>query len=253
MNIKTIGHWLGDSISSLPEDVRTTIQNHFTVVEHEHDISILSAPNLKVAFFYMKTSQQQNELIIALKICENLNKQLIIVHNNLFHQCAEWCHVIKAVIDLSKNHTQRQTDELLRSLSNSSNHHEPETIADIAPDITPAGHLSAEQEKSLFDILHYIDHNLDTSLREDDISAYFHYTPSYFSKLFRQATGIGFRDYVCRKRIERAQKLLQTHKENHISQIAYQCGYRDVSYFSRLFKKITGTTPSEYRQRFFSS
>lgn len=101
----------------------------------------------------------------------------------------------------------------------------------------------------MFDILHYIDSHIDYSLKEEEISAYFNYTPNYFSKIFHQATGTGFKAYIMDKRISRAQAMLANEPEANIAQIAYQCGYKDVSYFSRIFKKKTGITPGNYRQQ----
>jgi AraC-like DNA-binding protein len=59
-----------------------------------------------------------------------------------------------------------------------------------------------------------------------------------------------FRDYITEKRISLAKKMLTEEDSMKIAYIAYQCGYRDVSYFSRIFKKKTGLSPASYRQQF---
>jgi AraC-like DNA-binding protein len=73
------------------------------------------------------------------------------------------------------------------------------------------------------------------------------YSSGYFSKYFHKRVGISFQDYVIEKRIELAKELLQRNQEMKISSVAFRCGYNDVSYFSRIFKKRTGKTPQQYK------
>ena len=69
----------------------------------------------------------------------------------------------------------------------------------------------------------------------------------YLSNLFKKETGISFSDYVNLQRIKKAQELLtETHLRTY--QIAQQVGFQDESYFSRVFKKIVGMRPGEYRK-----
>jgi AraC-like DNA-binding protein len=72
-------------------------------------------------------------------------------------------------------------------------------------------------------------------------------TPSYLSKLFRRETGITLTDFVNKKRIEHSIFLLNT-TDLPIQTIAQYCGVTDINYFTRLFKKQIGKTPSEYRK-----
>lgn len=70
-----------------------------------------------------------------------------------------------------------------------------------------------------------------------------------FSRRFRAATGYSSIDYVQTLRIEEAKQSLLTEKKA-VDDIAFEVGYTDPTYFRRLFKRRTGTTPSKYRQRF---
>lgn len=69
----------------------------------------------------------------------------------------------------------------------------------------------------------------------------------YLSTLFSQYLGCGFIDYLNKIRIERACDYL---KQNYFKtyEIAYRVGYRDEKYFARVFKKVTGMSPSEYKK-----
>lgn len=70
--------------------------------------------------------------------------------------------------------------------------------------------------------------------------------PEYLSTQFRQVTGMTFREYLNRVRIEEARRLI-VHTDYTILEIAIACGFRDQSYFTKIFKKFTGKTPRQYR------
>jgi AraC-like DNA-binding protein len=68
----------------------------------------------------------------------------------------------------------------------------------------------------------------------------------YFCKLFKKATGLNFTDYVSRTRIEKAKNLL-LNPNLRISEIAYEVGFQSLTHFNRVFKKILGQSPTDYR------
>ena len=70
--------------------------------------------------------------------------------------------------------------------------------------------------------------------------------PSYLSSLFRKETGVTLTEYVNQKRVEHGVFLLNT-TNMQIQTIAQQCGFSDINYFTRIFKKRIGKTPSEYK------
>ena len=68
----------------------------------------------------------------------------------------------------------------------------------------------------------------------------------YFCKLFKKATGLNFTDYVSRVRIEKAKNLL-LNPNLRISEIAFEVGFQSLTHFNRVFKKIIGQSPTQYR------
>ena len=68
----------------------------------------------------------------------------------------------------------------------------------------------------------------------------------YFCKMFKKITGINFTDYVSRVRIESAKNLL-LNPNLRISEIAYEVGFQSLTHFNRVFKKIVGRSPTQYR------
>ncbi len=68
----------------------------------------------------------------------------------------------------------------------------------------------------------------------------------YFCKIFKQATGINFTDYLSRVRTERAKSLL-LNPNLRVSEIAYEVGFQSLTHFNRVFKRILGLSPTDYR------
>jgi two-component system response regulator YesN len=71
-------------------------------------------------------------------------------------------------------------------------------------------------------------------------------SPCRFSTVFSQGTGTTFIDYITQIRISRAMELLKK-SPLRASEITYAVGYSDPHYFSYIFKKTTGRTPTEFR------
>ncbi|MED4225499.1 response regulator [Neobacillus cucumis] len=87
------------------------------------------------------------------------------------------------------------------------------------------------------------DISLEQTAEHVNLSSY------YFSKTFKNEYGKTFIDYLTDIRIQKAKELME---ETNLSlkEICYEVGYKDPNYFSRVFKKVTGITPKDYRQRF---
>ena len=92
-------------------------------------------------------------------------------------------------------------------------------------------------------------HYSDPNLMLQDVAGEVHLSQSHFSTIFAQETGLTFTQYLTALRIGKAKELLEA-TEMRSSQIAAEVGYNDAHYFSYLFKKNTGRTPSEYRGEF---
>ena len=93
----------------------------------------------------------------------------------------------------------------------------------------------------------HINHDLTQDLSLQAQADLFSVTPSYLSHLFKKETGMTLSNYVNQQRINHAKYLLTT-TDLQIQQIAHDCGFIDICYFSKIFKKYTGVPPSEYRK-----
>jgi AraC-like DNA-binding protein len=70
----------------------------------------------------------------------------------------------------------------------------------------------------------------------------------YFCKMFKKVTGINFTDYLSRLRIEKSKNLL-LNPNLRVSEIAFEVGFQSLTHFNRVFKKILGQSPTEYRSQ----
>ncbi len=91
----------------------------------------------------------------------------------------------------------------------------------------------------------YISNNYQKNISRNDVADYMFLSASYFSRCFKQQTGMKFIDYLTNLRIQRSCELLLDNN-NKISDVCEAVGYNSPSYFTRVFKNEVGLTPHEY-------
>lgn len=97
------------------------------------------------------------------------------------------------------------------------------------------------------EIYSYIQAHYQQDISMQDAAAALRYSDSYFCKLFKQCFQVNFSVYLNQYRVKRACQLMEDPRMS-LKEISLACGYTDANYFSRIFKRITGQTPSEYRK-----
>jgi AraC-like DNA-binding protein/mannose-6-phosphate isomerase-like protein (cupin superfamily) len=97
-------------------------------------------------------------------------------------------------------------------------------------------------------VLEYIGKHFTEDISTKDISEKFKYDETYFCRRFKELTGITVTRHLRQLRMEKAQSLLVNTTEE-IKTIAWKCGYSDVSYFSKHFKRQFKMSPAEYRKK----
>lgn len=93
----------------------------------------------------------------------------------------------------------------------------------------------------------YIKEHYSEPIGRNEIAGEFYLTPEYLAKLYKKRTGQNLKDFIAEYRVERAKELLKN-QDKSVSDIAEAVGFDNYSYFSTIFKKITGITPKEYRK-----
>lgn len=94
----------------------------------------------------------------------------------------------------------------------------------------------------------YIHEHLTDALRLGQVAKAVGSSPFYFCKCFKRATGITFTDYVSRVRIERSKNLL-LNPNLRVGEIAFEVGFKSLTHFNRVFRKILGQSPTHYREQ----
>lgn len=94
----------------------------------------------------------------------------------------------------------------------------------------------------------YISANYKSNITLEDMANMIGLSPSYFSRLFKNTTGFGFKEYLTIVRLKESQSKL-IHTDKSICEIAYECGFNDSNYFSSVFKDLNGLSPIKYRKQ----
>ncbi|MEZ0536731.1 response regulator [Caldicellulosiruptoraceae bacterium PP1] len=95
-------------------------------------------------------------------------------------------------------------------------------------------------------VINYLKDNYTNEISLSQISSQYNLSSYYFSKLFKKSLGINFKEYITRLRVNKATELLRTTNLS-IKEISYAVGFDDPNYFVKIFKKVTGSTPTSYR------
>lgn len=121
-----------------------------------------------------------------------------------------------------------------------------ETIED---DIMDLEELLSTQDKNsaiLKEILDYVHEYYYKDISMQDVARKVNYSEAYFCKMFKRNFNMNFTTYLTNFRVKQAQKLLKDPKIN-IKDVGSAVGYSDSNYFAKVFKRVTGQNPSEYR------
>ena len=97
-------------------------------------------------------------------------------------------------------------------------------------------------------VMEYVSANYMKRLSLNDISEHVSFSVSYLSRIFKEEKGLSLSSYINEVRIRNAKAMLLG-SDMPLSSLAYCCGFDDQSYFSKVFKKLTGTTPGKYREK----
>ena len=109
-------------------------------------------------------------------------------------------------------------------------------------------HVGENASVFVTDIANFIQHNISRPISTEDVAKAMYMSRSRLSTRFKAETGENLSDYIMREKIEEAKHLL-SHTNESLSAISAYLAFSSQSHFTRQFKKITGRTPGEYRER----
>ena len=109
--------------------------------------------------------------------------------------------------------------------------------------------VEQQEERPIHGIIRYLQEHLSEEISLSILEEEFHLNAQYISQLFKNEIGVNFLSYLTNIRMEKAKKLLLSTSLS-ISEVSEQSGYGDYRVFTKIFKKVEGITPSQYRRDF---
>ena len=106
--------------------------------------------------------------------------------------------------------------------------------------------VTSSQYHKIQQAVRFINDNYRTDICLDDVAGEAGMSPAHFSRIFKKVMGLPYQDYLNGRRITKAKNLLRTSAQS-VTEIAVSLGFADPTGFGRIFKKLTGHTPSTYR------
>jgi AraC-like DNA-binding protein len=113
----------------------------------------------------------------------------------------------------------------------------------------PVGqHYNLKEQQRLKVVYAYIETHYQEKMDIIDMEKLTHLTHAAFCRYFKKMTLMTFTEFVNQYRINQAKKLLLL--DNNVTEVCFQCGFESLSYFNRIFKKVTGMSPMHFKKSF---
>ena len=210
-------------------------------------------PAVKFDFFKYNKFLSMKEYGEALRLLEEYNTKALqseIDIASLKNQIKNMVYYLLDQLDLTEEQKDAERYEYFREISMA--HYEQdykEVMRQILEKITAQiGVTQKTVDDRIPRMLAFIEKNYEQDLRLEDMAEEFNFNYHYLSAYFHQHMKEGFSDYLNEIRTAKACELLEN-TDLSIAQISEKVGYSEHSYFCRVFKKVTGKTPSVYRRK----
>ena len=149
----------------------------------------------------------------------------------------------KLIEQMTKKKSLDRITTLLQILQLLANTRDYEQLASIGYQ-----HSYASKDNHKIDeVFRYVSQHFGRQITLEEIAGFCNLTPQSFCRFFKKRTQKTFIDFVNEFRISHATKLMAEKEDLSISEIAYGCGFNNISYFIKAFKLNTGLTPKQYR------
>lgn len=173
------------------------------------------------------------------KISNNLKQELIMFMNDIFEDNYSKINITYSILKYHTNDIYNIFIKMKNIVQN--NYKNIKNVIDF--DIK-----DKKEDKELKDIETYILNNLNNDVSLSSVAKHFYYNPSYFSRYFKNLSGVKYKDYLINLQLTQAKSLL-INTNLFIQEIANRCGFKSFTNFLLVFKKHENMTPSEYRKK----
>jgi YesN/AraC family two-component response regulator len=170
-------------------------------------------------------------------------KNYLVVLNTLMRKAAEQGHVHPVHIDAVSSEFSRQIESLAAiSQTTSFVHKMLRSYCELVNSYSTSGYSPVVR-----DVIDIIEYHIQEPLSLKYLANHFNINLSYLSTLFKRQTGETITGFINKRRLQLACVLLQN-SALHIQEVAEQCGFLDINYFNRLFKRHYSQTPRDFRR-----
>lgn len=197
----------------------------------------------------------RNQIVNLLRLAEQDGYLTISYRQQMIHAFLEACSVgcYEKKIELS----QLFTDDFSYETMLHCYHTDEELCGGIDRCLSVYGKTAAELEgredgfytaqERIREVIRYLEENMDRMITRREAAKYVFLNEDYFSRMFRKETGMGYKEYLLKMKMDYARKLL-ANTTMPVTLIASKVGYENFTNFSQMFRKMMGTTPTEYRK-----
>ncbi len=228
---------IGDYVARLKggEDTAYPMEKEFALAEaisqgDRQEAGVLLNELLGHIFFYTPDAAQARSLTMEL---------LVVLSRAAIHGGADADQILEITHELLQEMRGLNTQaELTRWLAASLNR-----FTGLVLSLLDVKHRNAIQGA-----IDYIRANYQTRITLGEVAQRAGYSPSYFSRIFREEIGVTFKEYLNRLRIEHSKALLLAGRSSNLD-VCTAVGFTDQSYFCKVFRRVTGVTPDTFRKR----
>ncbi len=161
-------------------------------------------------------------------------------------QTTELQSLFQALLKLSPTPSDREQPALTTALLKSYLLIILSKFRELVTAATPVGNYKKDHQVQ--SIIQYIDRHYMDQLNLDGLAQRFHLSKFHISHIFKAVTGFTVNQYLQRRRIVEAQKLLQDPAADPVD-VSFRCGFNHLQHFYRVFKAIAQTTPARYQRK----
>lgn len=249
---------IGTTVKKI-NDINTAIENadiaayHFFITKQMgmYEVSLLNQGNISDTLREAKGAIQQNDSASIIKIFNRAEEGFSKGEYNIKHAFYFYNSVMSYLDSLSSEYTDeyiynfQQMVESFDNINDALRFLKERIIKQLAGAFDYK--IEGIENKAFKSILEYIQDNFYKDITLHHLSQKYFVSTSYLCQLFKKGVEMTFTEYISALRINHACEQLK-HTDLHIYKIGENVGYSDYFYFSKIFKKVTGKSPSQYRE-----
>ncbi len=211
----------------------------------------------KQTYLSFKKKLRNSSVDEAVDLIRNLNKDILKSHDpdinkikKIFFNLLSILYECAAAWDFYDSHNESQSKNMWQDIDSqiTLNDLSEFLIANIKNIIKKSNSKETQMDK-IDMIKNYILKNYNNNqLSTQSLAEYFHLNQTYLCTYFKKATGSTINEYITELRIEKAKELM-TNRRTKLYDVTTSVGFTDVNYFSTLFKRYTGLSPSDFRKK----